>query len=422
VLSGLTLLVLGTVVAALVEAPLAPATETGPGSWRLPAGLRSLLGDVVSTLDDELTRTVLRLAVVPVAAGVALAGGIVAADRLGRPSATRPSATRPSAIRAVAIGAVASVVVGLATWSTPVLAAPDDPQACNGAAELCDRRYDEVVYAATHNSMSSPDVVFVWPEHDGDIRSQLDHGVRALLIDTHHWTSLTSAEQLTAADPRMPAELAERTFDRLASRREARDGTYLCHNQCALGAISLVEALGSVREFLEENPHEVVTLIIQDAISPEETADAFTRADLDRYLHRHELGTPWATLGELVSDDERLVVFAEDEGPPPAWYHQAFEHMQDTPYLFAEPEDFTCDPNRGDPDAALFLMNHWVQRVAPDRADAVTVNAHDAIVDRAEQCQRERGLVPNFVAVNFYSIGDLTDAVATLNGLDDDRD
>jgi hypothetical protein len=63
-------------------------------------------------------------------------------------------------------------------------------------------------------------------------------------------------------------------------------------------------------------------------------------------------------------------------------------------------------------------MNHWVQRIAPDRADAVTVNRHDLMVDRARACQRERGRQPDFVAVNFYSSGDLVGAVTTLNGLE----
>lgn len=76
-------------------------------------------------------------------------------------------------------------------------------------------------------------------------------------------------------------------------------------------------------------------------------------------------GTPWATLGQLIDSDQRLVVFAEAEGPPPGWYHQAFQNIQETPYHFEEPDDFTCAPNRGDPDATLFLLNHWVQRVAP---------------------------------------------------------
>jgi hypothetical protein len=320
----------------------------------------------------------------------------------------------------VAAGATAAVVVGLVAWVVPARAASSEAQACNGHPGLCGHRYDEVVHAATHNSMSSPDVVMVWPEHDGDIRSQLDAGVRALLIDTHHWTPLVSDEQLTAAEPFLPPPVAEEVFARLGPLREERDGTFLCHNQCSLGAIALVDALGTVREFLDENPDEVVTLIIQDAITPAETADAFSDAGLDGYLHEHELGTPWTTLGELIDRGERLVVFAETEGPPPGWYHQAFEHMQDTPYDFPQPEGFNCARNRGDPDASLFLLNHWVSRPdsAPDRATAVDVNRHDVIVDRARTCERERGGMVNYVAVDFYSLGDLTGAVDTLNGVE----
>ena len=163
-------------------------------------------------------------------------------------------------------------------------------------------------------------------------------------------------------------------------------GTFLCHNECALGSIPLVDALDDVREFLENNPHEVVTLIIQDAITPEETAADVRAAGLEPYLHVQPEGEPWPTLGELVDTGDRLVVFAEVEGPPPAWYGNAFAAMQEPPYLFTSPERFSCRPNRGDPDAGLFLLNHWVQRLAPDRADAAVVNAFDVLVDRARQC------------------------------------
>jgi hypothetical protein len=415
VAAGLTLLVLWAMATRLVDAPLDPATEPGQDSWNLPPGLRSLLADIVASVGDELARTVRWLVLAPVAAGLALAAGIALAPRLrllGLPRLPPPA-------RAAAV-ATAAVLVAVAVWFVPGRVAGAEARACNGHAELCDRPYDEVTYAATHNSMSSPDVVYIWPEQDGDIRAQLDAGVRALLIDTHHWTPLVSDEQLTAADPYLPAGLAEQVFDRLerlGRLREERDGTFLCHNQCALGAIPLLDALTAVREFLDENPDEVVTLIVQDAITPAETAEAFTRAGLDPYLHTHGPGTQWATLGELIDRGERLVVFAEDEGPPPAWYQHAFDQIQDTPYRFEEPDDFTCTANRGDADATLFLMNHWVQRVAPDRATAAGVNRHDVIVERARECERERGLRPNYVAVDFYNIGDLTDAVDTLNGV-----
>jgi hypothetical protein len=93
--------------------------------------------------------------------------------------------------------------------------------------------------------------------------------------------------------------------------------------------------------------------------------------------------------------------------------------MEDTPYQFPQPEDFTCARNRGAPDASLFLLNHWVSRAnsAPDRATAVDVNGHDFIVDRARACHRERDFMPNFIAVDFCGLGDLTGAVDTLNGV-----
>jgi hypothetical protein len=423
---GVALLVVWTAVTGLVGAPLEPATGTGDGSWGLPVGLQALLADVEGALGDELARTVRWLVLTPVAAGALLAAGVVLGPRVRAWVAARPgrsgarSGPVPRPRPAVALAAVAALV---AVWLVPTRAASGAaPEACNGHAELCDRRYDEVTYAATHNSMSSPDVVSIWPEHDGDIRAQLDAGVRALLIDTHHWTPLVDREQLTEVaagtdDRALPAELAGRVFDRIGPQREPRDGAFLCHNQCDLGALPLHDALVTVREFLQGNPAEVVTLIVQDAIPADETAAEVRRAGLAPYLHTHAGGEPWATLGELVERGERLVVFAEDQGPPPDWYHHAFDHIQDTPYRFEEPGDLSCEPNRGEPDAPLFLLNHWVQRIVPDRATAAAVNRHDVIVDRANRCERERGLRTTFVAVDFYGVGDLLAAVDTLNGV-----
>jgi hypothetical protein len=63
--------------------------------------------------------------------------------------------------------------------------------------------------------------------------------------------------------------------------------------------------------------------------------------------------------------------------------------------------------NRGDPDVWLFLMNHRVSAsdAAPDPAIAVDVSRRDVIVVRARACQRERRLMPNYVAVDFYGVG-----------------
>lgn len=405
---GVVMLLLWSVIAGLVGEPLDLAVAPAPDGWDLPEAVRALLVDVRTSLAATT-----RAAVLWRVAGAVIAGAVLIVVAAGlRLPAARGVRSNPI----LAAGGALAVVLGLGV----VFGAPSSAEAdrrCNGHVELCERRYDQVVQGATHNAMSSPDVVQIWPEHDGDLRSQLDAGVRTLLIDTHHWTALSTAEQLLELDPDLPPELAEVLLRMVAPFAEARDGSWLCHNHCAFGGEPFIDGMAQVRAFLEDNPHDVVTLIIQDAIPAAETAEVLRDAGLEPYLHVHDADEPWATYDELIDAGERLIVFAENGGPPPAWHMNAFEAMQETPFTVLSPDRFTCEPNRGDPDATLFLLNHWVQRVAPDRADSVIVNAHDVIVDRARRCEEERGLLPTFIAVNFYSIGDLMGAVDTLNGV-----
>jgi hypothetical protein len=67
--------------------------------------------------------------------------------------------------------------------------------------------------------------------------------------------------------------------------------------------------------------------------------------------------------------------------------------------------------------APLFLLDNWIQRTAPDRADAAQVNRRAFIVERARRCGVARGELPNFIAVDFFTIGDILGAVDDLNGV-----
>ena len=367
-------------IAQVLAVPLDRATGPAPEGWGLPAGLRALLVDVRSEVADQL-------AVRAVRAGAILLGVALVLVVFGWVSVAHERDRSRAPRRGLLVGA-AALVAAVAGAMLLVTTAPDDAIRCNGHEELCERPYDEVVQAATHNSMSSPDVVTIWPEHDGDMRAQLDAGVRALLIDTHYWTSLVSVDQVTGDDSPIPVSVAEQVVRLAGPLADARPGTFLCHNHCALGAAPFVDGLRQVREFLDDNPDDVVTLIIQDAITPEDTVAVVREAGLEPFLHTHAPGDAWPTLGELIDRGERLVVFAEAEGPPPGWYGNAFDSMRETPYLFLEPEDFSCEANRGEEDASLFLMNHWVTRTAPDRLDSVRVNTLDALVDRSRDVRR----------------------------------
>src|SRR5215213_4432573 len=58
---------------------------------------------------------------------------------------------------------------------------------CNGLAELCDRRVDQVTFAGTHNSMAAGKEGWYAPDQQNGIPAQLRAGIRALLIDTQYW-------------------------------------------------------------------------------------------------------------------------------------------------------------------------------------------------------------------------------------------
>jgi hypothetical protein len=252
---------------------------------------------------------------------------------------------------------------------------------CNGHAALCDRRLDQVVFPATHNAMSSSDDGWLAPNQTHNLKRQLQDGIRALLLDTHSW----------------------------------RGGSYLCHQICEFGNRPLVDGLKDLAAFLQANPNEVVVLIIEDKVSAADTATAFTQAGLDDLVYVR--AGPWPTLRQMIAANQRLVVTAENGRPPPAWYHHVWDLAWDTPYSFKTTADFSCQQNRGTRANDLFLLNHWLENPLPSEGQSATANARDVLLGRARRCQMESGKLPNFVAVNHYSVGALFEVVRTLNGL-----
>jgi len=137
-----------------------------------------------------------------------------------------------------------------------------------------------------------------------------------------------------------------------------------------------------------------------------------------RLVYLGPVGPPWPTLRQMVAKDQRVLVLAEADSSGVPWYHQAFEVLQETPYHFNAPEEFSCAPNRGGIDGSLFQINHWIDTTpAPRPSNAEIVNAREFILDRVRKCQAERGRLPNILAVDFGMTGDVFGAAAELNGL-----
>ncbi|GAA4715450.1 hypothetical protein GCM10023349_38700 [Nocardioides conyzicola] len=364
--------------------------------------------------------------------------GLVAVAVVSLTVAIGRSPRRRTGVLAIAVALVAAV--SLAAWpgdhelAAATSVAPRE--GCNGHVELCTRRYDEVAYPATHNSMAAAsEPGWFFPEQPDGIVAQLDHGIRVLLIDSWYGQATDRPGVIAGTDAQRAASLAEAEVDlgpaAVRSAQRVRDAAgltpqgpvepYLCHALCELGSTHWLQSLRDVHAWLGAHPDEVVTFFVQDEVSPADTAALIEEAGLLPYVYT-PVGDDWPTLGQMIASGKRLVVLMEnhDGGTAYPWLMAGFEEAQDTPFLFRRPALLTtaasCAPNRGTPDASLFLLNHWVTDKTAEVTNAERVNAADVLLTRARACQRARGMLPNYVAVDFYDRGDLFAVVDELNG------
>lgn len=344
---------------------------------------------------------------------------------------------RASVVPAVmGIGLVALLVAGGIVWLArgPKPKAAEGPAAilaCNGYPELRDRRLNKVVFPTTHNSMASLDISdWYMPNQEKGIRQQLEDGVRGLLIDVHYGEPVKGRIKTIIDDEanaratyeevvgKEGVEAAMRIRDRLVGQPEGPKDVYMAHGFCELGSTRFVDTLESIKEFLVLNPSEVLIMVIQDeGVTPADVAKCFESSGLLDFVYRGAVTPPWPTLGEMVARNERIVVMAENHAEGVPWYHHMIGILQETPYKFKTPEEFSNVPNRGGTTGSLLLMNNFIESMPPVPTKAEAVNAYDFLVKRGRACIRERGMVPNLIAVDFYKTGDLFKACRTLNGI-----
>jgi hypothetical protein len=344
--------------------------------------------------------------------------------------------------RLATIGGAIVLIIGivtvgfvLTTRGAAKAAQASEEQVCNGDRSLCDLRVDQVAFPGSHNAMSSANYPgFLFAEQIGTIQQQLNSGVRALLIDTYYGVPSTAripgqrvpivlTDKVAQAAGRAEVNadpVAEKRAAQLAASAppaaDAQRGIYLCHSNCETGAVDVQQPLSDIKSFLTNHPDDVLMVVIQDATTPADTAAAFEEAGLTDYVATLEPGEPLPTLRDLIDNGQTLLVFAErgDPGGPP-WYHNMYDWFQETTFSFNNKKEFDCTPNRGSPDAPLFLINHWVTSSPPNPATGSDANSHAVLEKRVEQCLRERGLAPNIIAVDFAERGDLLTETQELN-------
>ena len=291
-----------------------------------------------------------------------------------------------------------------ALWSTiseddetVVVPVPPPPEPCAGAVALCDRRFNEVSFPATHNAYNTEADGFAAPNQGSSIGDQLRDGVRGLMLDLHH--------------------------------KHFSDGVWLCHplgNDCTAGSSSrrLEEAFEEIRQFLAANPREVVTLMLESYVMAQEVDAALLTTGLWSFTYSHA-GGAWPTLREMIDANDRLVIFVDrhlDSDTQTSrfdWYHNQWDFMFETRWNHGhKPDTDDCELSPDDRSRSsnpLFLLNQFL--VPAYRLQAEQMNYNPDLEHRAAWCASIWNHIPNFVGVDFYEIGDVFAAVRAINGI-----
>jgi len=222
---------------------------------------------------------------------------------------------------------------------------------------------------------------FGGPNHIGSLSEQLDAGVRGWMLDLH----------------------------------EHQGGVSLCHGYCFFGEEPLSNALVTLHLFLATHPNEVFTIIFESYVEAEDVANVFATSELTHMLHTQDPNAPWPTLQEMIDSGRRLVVFTDNPSPDVPWQMDVWAHCWENHWSNKVLDDFDCDPNRGDPENALLILNHFLTDPIALEELAQQANTLESLQEHMVQCQTGAGRMPNFITVDFYSIGALLESTDSLN-------
>lgn len=287
-------------------------------------------------------------------------------------------------------------------------------QACNNSPDLCSKSYNQITHLGAHDSPFVRDDSTNWSTSGNQFFNstvQLEAGVRLLSAQVH-------------------SENGE---------------WHLCHSDCdLLDAGKLSDWLGEIKDFMDDNPNEVVTVLLvnSDDASASDLASEYTAAGVDTYSYQpssSSASTTWPTLQDLIDSNTRLVNFVaslSDNAAAP-YLLDEFTYVFENAFENSALGDFDCTPDRpgavsGDSSKAISsgrmaLMNHFLYEnqafgiQSPNIGNLTTTNAPGNETGnlglQTGRCTQEYGQQPTFVLVDFFNVGPAIESVDSANGV-----
>ncbi|KAI0166473.1 PLC-like phosphodiesterase [Xylariaceae sp. FL1272] len=307
---------------------------------------------------------------------------------------------------------VSSTAVSLSTTATTSEAeAAATTTACNNSPDLCSRSYSNITHLGAHDSSflrdDSTNNSIAGTQYYNATKA-LDAGLRLLQAQVHDLNGTLE----------------------------------LCHSLCSLLDAGTLESwLADIKYWMDNNPNEVVTLLLvnSDSYNASDFGSVFEASGISTYGYTPTGTSDWPTLQSMISDDTRLVTFIASIDTDDAYPYlvSEFDYVFETAYEVTSLSGFNCTLDRPTTqDSAssaisaglLPLMNHFAyvalteSILVPDSGDVSTTNSPSntttgALGLHAQNCLSSWGTAPVFILVDYWNMGPAIDTADTLNGI-----
>ncbi len=343
----------------------------------------------------------------------------------------------------------------------------DGEMACNGHTQLCDRRYDQVAYPFAHNG--SAQSVSPVSNQDLSFKKLLEIGVRATKLPIHYQKDFGDgkgeipmachgATRRQINDPNY-VQMVEETLNKgidsifgahltgfvgslksgaqkvasgvgstIGKVQGAFTNRYGTGKQeakhafkpCAIDwkAQKFVDICKELKAFLDNHPHEVFTLKLEENIPVDQLGKIIEETGLSDYAL--QFPGSWPTLRQMIESNKRLVIFSQKRSSAYPWLNPT-SMLISTPYSFQTIEQlsFATNPQHIPPNY-LFEVQHFITRgLAGNREYARRANSKAVLTARLKALAQGSKHIPNFVEVDFIEKPNMEvfDVVDHLNGV-----
>lgn len=334
--------------------------------------------------------------------------------------------------------------------------APSQSDAAALGASM-DRRYDQNTYLAAHNAYANGDLYFPFVANQlPGITAQLDMGVRCLLLDVYYVRQRVktvlgiptemeaeiyfhNGDYLNPTDPftNSPVEVV------LAHAPDTSFGGYkllLGYPLTLTPYPTLVSTLQEIKRWMDANPNEVVTLVLESYVPELNEIDACLGNaglyDMVFLPHLPNWGMPgyngkpwevvfhgWPKLSEMVQANKRLVIFSsegtrwddvyagdqlgnfintDNDGQAYQWLFMV-ENMYGHAGLLNVGSPRTESTNLDNMTFPLTFMNWFLD--VPEQTTVNSLNSYPVLAPSKDNFQQAAHRTPNFIAVDHVQLG-----------------